>query len=771
VVPTEATAAQATAQAIAGRRITNLEIGDALRSSGLTQAQVRDRLARSGYDPGLADPFFAADASAPNFQAASANSAFAAALSEVGILTASADNTDSAADAERLSRMKMTGGSGGVFGKALFASRGSLFDPVTAGPVDPSYRLGVGDLLQVVLTGEVEAVYPQLDIRRDGTILLPQLGQVTIAGLTLEAARLVLRDRAATLYSGINSGRTRIDLSLGRIRSIQVYVIGDVEAPGAYQVSALGTVFTALARAGGPSNRGTFRRIEVRRAGQLARTVDLYDYLLAGDASQDVRLEQGDIIFVPMTSRNVSITGAVRRTGLFELRAQEGFKDLLRFAGGFSPVASFSRLQVDRVLPLAERKPGRERVVLDVDLTGGLGVLDTLKLNDSDVIGVFSISDLRRDRIVVTGEVQQPGAYQWRPNLTVDGLLQQAEGTLPWALTDRVKLYRPVVQTGRVEIVNLNLADSAARHFPVFEFDSLVVLDGRLMFPSGSIQVTGSVNRPGIQQYVEGQSLRDVFDVAGGPREDAAVAEVARRVRRAEYSDTSAVVYRFELDSAFFATSSKAFIVERGDVISVRSKPGYRVPGTVSLEGEFRSPGTYALRINGERLSDVIGRAGGLLPTAQPEGFRLLRNGRVVVIDLPRALRGDKREDVTLVAGDLLRMPRTIGTVSIGGGVRREVVVPFNSTWGLSDYLAAAGGLSPRGDKGAIIVEYASGKFTRRRTFLGLALADPQVRPGATINVGVKEPAKETWRDTLTTVAQLSSVIVSLVVAWSVARK
>jgi protein involved in polysaccharide export with SLBB domain len=392
-------------------------------------------------------------------------------------------------------------------------------------------------------------------------------------------------------------------------------------------------------------------------------------------------------------------------------------------------------------------------------------------LQDSDLITVFSIGDLRRDRVVVTGEVQQPGIYQWRPGLTVAGLVEQANGTLPWALTDRLKLFRPVVQTGRNEIVNLNLADSAARNFPVFEFDSLVVLDGRLLFPSGSIQVTGAVNRPGTQSYVEGQSLRDVLDLVGGIREDAASVEVARRVRRDGFTDTTAVVTQFSVSPAFLDGPARAFIIERGDVVAIRAKPGFRTPGTVVLEGEFHMPGTYAIRQDGERVSEVVARAGGILPGANPEAFRLQRNGRLVSVDLTRSLRGDRREDVVLFPGDLLRLPRAATTVSVTGAVRRELIIPYNPRWGMGDYLSAAGGFTANADKGAVLIEYQSGLFNRVRRVFGLTLSHPPVRPGAIISVGTKPAGENAWREALTTATQISSVLASLVVAWSISTR
>jgi polysaccharide export outer membrane protein len=759
--PGAPTSAQSAAEAMTGRRLSNLELSEAIRASGLTAAQVRERLARAGFDPALADSFFAADSASPAFLSSFASAASASALSEIGVLggESSGDST-LGAEEERSAHESR------IFGKDLFGGR-SLFDPVVAGPVDPSYRLGVGDQLQVILTGDVEAAFQQLDVRRDGTILLPQVGQVVVAGLTVEAARTLLARRAASLYSGIASGRTRLDLSLGRIRSIQVYVIGEVERPGALQLNALTTVFGALARAGGPTARGTFRHIEVRRGNRVVERVDLYRYLTSGDAVGDVRLEQGDIVFVRVGTRMVSLNGAVRRPGRFELLDGEGARDLVRLAGGFLPEASLTSIQIDRILAPQDRAPGRERVVRDVELDSAMSALDTLHLQDSDLLTVRSVGPLRRDLIAVSGEVNVPGTFQFRPGMTLEDVLDRAEGTLPWALTDRVKIFRLVPQTGRREILNADLSEQAQRRSALAEFDSVVVLDGRLLHPSGVVRVHGAVHLPGAQPFAIGQSLKDVLDRAGGLREEAAAAEIAREVRRSEYTDTSAIILHVSLDSANLEAAER-FLIERGDVVSVRAKPGYRVPEAVTVSGEFRIPGIYVLGSDLERISQIVHRAGGLLPTAAPEAFQLVREGRTVAIDLARAMRGDAKEDLVLRPGDELRITRQRNTVSVNGAVRREVIVPFDPRWDVADYIAAAGGYAENADRRAVIVEYVSGQVDRRRRFLGIGVHEPDVQPGANVSVAAREPKTTTLRDNLGTFAQVASTVVSLVVAWSI---
>lgn len=776
-VPSQRTAAQDAAAARLGRQVTNQEIADAIRRSNLSPDEMRRRLRQAGLDPALVDPFLngqeqAADPTTP------ADASFVTALTRLGILEAPSGDalpgdaeampSGEAEEAAFGDEFDMEAPTSLVFGKNVFAARSRLFDPVVSGPVDPSYRIGVGDQLQLVLTGEVEAAY-QLDVRRDGSVVIPQVGQVTLAGLTLDGARALLRQRASGSYSGIGEGRVELDLSVARIRSNMVFVAGEVEAPGAYQVNALSTVFHALTRAGGPTERGSFRRVEVRRGGRLLRTIDLYNYLLTGDVSDDIRTEQGDVIFVPLATRQVGMKGAVRRPGTFELlEGREGFADLLRFAGGLLPTASTQRLQVDRILPPDQRAPGRDRAVIDVWINGRVADLDTLTLYDGDRVTTFAIGARRRNAVALRGEVYQPGTYEWREGLTLGALIDKAQGPQPWALTDRIQVTRPIIQTGRSENFALDLGTDEGRRFALKEFDTVIVLDGRLAYPAGTVAVSGAITRPKVYPYVERQRLGDLVAAAGGFTEEAAAVEVGRRRISADYSDTAAVVFTFPLGAArSLPDSAAAFVLERFDVVSVRKSPGYRATESVNLAGLFKYPGTYVIRTDGERVSSVVRRAGGLLPTAYTESFRLERAGRAVALSYAGAMAGDSTEDVLLVNGDRLSIGPNPTVVFVNGAVERQVAVPYRDGWGMSDYVSAAGGVAENGDNGRIIVEYASGAIDRKRKKFLFFSSSPKIRPGSTITVLQAPPKKEgQFAQVMATTFQIVATVTSLLIGY-----
>ncbi len=284
-----------------------------------------------------------------------------------------------------------------VFGVDVFRRTTTQFLPLLSGPVPPDYRLGPGDNLVLILTGDVELTY-SLPITREGFILIPQVGQVHVANLTLEQLRDVLYTRLGRVYSGVRRGggaTTRFDVTVANVRANQVYVVGEVAQPGAYQISSLGTVFTALYAAGGVTELARLRGVDVQRAGKTIATLDLYDYLLRGDTRSDIRLETGDVIFVPIHVARVRIDGAVLRPAIYETTEGETLYDMIKAAGGFLPDAALERVKVDRVLPAdARNTQTMARVTIDVPLANGL--VPPFRLENGDVVRIDSLAAGRR---------------------------------------------------------------------------------------------------------------------------------------------------------------------------------------------------------------------------------------------------------------------------------------------------------------------------------------------------------------------------------------
>src|SRR5882762_3435083 len=402
-------------------------LGDAVRNriaqSGLSADQIRARLSASGYPSTLLDAYITAtapmNAPAPGAQEL-------AALQALGLPSMAGQVLPYDTGLVRSVRTAPSD----VFGVDVFQRTTTQFLPLLAGPVPADYKLGPGDNLVLILTGDVELTY-SLPITREGFVLIPQVGQVHVANLTLDQLRDVLYTRLGRVYSGVRrtaNATTRFDVTVANVRANQVYVVGEVSQPGAYQISSLGTVFTALYAAGGVTERAKLRGVEVQRLGKTVATLDLYDYLLRGNTRNDIRLETGDVIFVPIHESRVRMSGAVLRPAVYETKTGETLADMLAAAGGFRPDAALERVKVERFLPPDARSTqATARVTIDVPMTKGVAPRFTLE--DGDVVHVDSLAGASDQyTVAITGMVQQPGTYPWRPGITLRQLMVLARG-------------------------------------------------------------------------------------------------------------------------------------------------------------------------------------------------------------------------------------------------------------------------------------------------------------------------------------------------------
>ncbi len=397
-----------------------------IRASGLTPEQIRARLRASGYNPALLDPFLSEQAT----DTLSVTGDQTAAIRALGL----APMTRAAPVADIGARIVPAEPPSGVFGVDVFRRTTTQFLPLLSGPVPADYRLGPGDMLVLILTGDVELTH-QLAITREGFVLIPQVGQVFLANLTMDQARNVLFDRLGRVYSGVRRGpnaTTHFDLSVANVRAVQVYVVGEVNQPGAYQLSALGTVLTALYTAGGVTERANPRAVTVRRAGDTVATFDLYDYLLKGDTHNDVRIENGDVVFVGVRARRVAVRGSVLRPAAFDLAPHETLADLIDAAGGLEAGAARTRISIERIVPPEQRPPGGpQRVTLDVPLPPESAGVPPFPVVDGDIVTVFAVSEAERNFVEIRGSVYLPGKFGLEPGLRLSRLVARAGGLQP----------------------------------------------------------------------------------------------------------------------------------------------------------------------------------------------------------------------------------------------------------------------------------------------------------------------------------------------------
>jgi protein involved in polysaccharide export with SLBB domain len=601
-----------------------------------------------------------------------------------------------------------------VFGVDVFRRNRTQFLPLLAGPVPPDYRLGAGDELVLILTGEVERAY-SLSVTREGFIVIPLVGQVFVNNLTLDQLRDVLYSRLGRVYSGVQrsaNASTRFHLSVANVRANQVYVIGEVMQPGSIQISALGTVLTALYAAGGITPLGNLRHIEVRRLGTVVDTFDLYDYLLRGDTRGDVRLEAGDVVFVPVHGVRVQATGAVRRPAIYELGQQEMLPDLLRAAGGFQPSAALERLAVYRFLSPTERSRAMPaRIVLDVPLTSGVAdggrstvgnvIVSPLRLEDGDSVVVDSVPGLYSEYYVqISGMVQKPNVYPWHKGLTL----------------------RDVVLLARGPVVGADLREAEIARMP----------EDR---SKGQLATTIRVPLDSSYLYMRDASGR-YYGPPGLP---------------------------------FPGTRAPEVELLPFDNVLILKQPEFDFQRTVTVVGQVRYPGSYSLRTKTDRLADIIARAGGLTQQAYGEGIRFVRQvdgvGRINV-NLPRALKEPtSRNNIVLQPGDSIEIPEYQPSVKVSGEVNSPGSVLWQKGRSLDYYLGAAGGFTYKADKGHVSVRFANGEVRSRRRSLFLS-NDPQPGPGSEVLVPVRDPTQTNWITIASAVTGiLSSTIAILVLA------
>ena len=770
-----------------GTGVTQDEVLRRLRESGMTRSQVQARLQQMGYDPRMADRYFDAMERGDTMQAEAPAPDLVEALSEIGVQLRSRPDSllvDSMAVDSAMAEARASG----IFGKLLFARATAEFDPVLTGPVSSDYRIAPGDQVWLILTGDVERSY-SLSVTREGFLIVPQVGQVPVNGLTISQLEDRLYTYLSRSYSGIRRGpeaTTHFQVSLGELRPSQVYVVGEVERPSAYMVSPMATVFNALYRAGGPNEIGTFRRVAVRRGGQTVGEVDLYPYLLAGVAADDIRLEQGDMVFVPLAGPRVTVEGAVRREGIYEILPPEGLRDVLAFAGGILPEGVLRRVQIDRILPPGEREPGRERTLIDVDIEGLLDYEGSvIPLRDGDIIRIFSVADERRNRVTVSGGVRKPGTYEWQPGLTLEELIVGAQGLEEGAYTQRALIYR-LQQDGTRRLLRSPLFPLEGAGLPLADRDSIVVLrEDSLRLPM-VVSISGYVKDPGTYDLAEGMSLRDLILQAGGFVEgaNAAVAEVARNVDSSQRTAETARVFAVPLAGPGTAAGDEPglandgvprwhpeadeFVLQRGDRVYVRRAPGYAVARTIKLTGEVMLPGEYELGSRETRVSDVVSRAGGLTPEAYSDGFTIIRDGRPIAGNLTRALADPTAAgNLLLEPGDSLHVPTFDGTVEVTGAVLLQARVLYSQGRSLRDYIDRAGGFAENADRDRVVVTYPNGERQVMDRVLFFK-RHPTVEPGSSIFVPTLPQSEQEgvdWGAVVTRTTAIVSALATLLIA------
>ena len=717
-----------------------------------------------------------------------------------------------------------------VFGSQLFSKENLTFEPKLNIATPTNYVLGTYDEVMVDISGLYEASY-KLKVSPEGTIRIPNVGPVKVAGLTIENATRAIRNQVAKIYMGVSSGETHVNVTLGSIRSIRVSVVGEATRPGSYTLPSLATAFNALYACGGPNTIGSMRDIKVIRDNKVVANLDVYSYLFDGVLSDNVGLRDGDIIKIEPYVNRVTMSGAVKHPAVFETTRNETLQQLVRYAGGFADNAYKLKLTVLRLNATGKTV---------VDVTDKQ--LSSFKLLSGDSCFVSTTAINKYDnRVDLTGAVLHPGTYALESGLTVKQLVEKAGGLKDDAFLNMAYVNRK--QLNQIpEIIGFNLGDvlkGAAKDILLQKDDSVVIKSLFDYREEQAVEVMGAVNNPGKFKFVENITLKDVIFKANGFKAMALTdsVELVRVIRDPEQllnTNEKTIVFKFALDKELnFKKGVSDMVLQNGDRIIVRTIAGYEDVRMVHIDGEILRPGAYNITNKAERISDVIKRAGGFTRYAYPLGAFLIRTEKatgieqrmneltkentkkqlqskkdnkldatmlktagmapngvsemdsiqkanqvdkifkkegVVGIDLAEIMRhtgGNK--DFFLEEDDNIYVPRELQTVRVVGEVLFPTYVGYQKGMSLGKYINNAGGFSLQAEKKKVFVLYANGTAKSTNRFMWIRFY-PKIQPGARIIVPEKPAELKTKLSPAENIAVLTSVTSVVALIYSMLK-
>ena len=686
-----------------------------------------------------------------------------------------------------------------VFGRDIFNNKELTFEPNMNIATPQNYRLGPGDAVFIDVYGASQKTIEDT-VSPDGTVTIEGFGPVYISGMTVEQANSKLRSTLGARYSS-----SKIKLTVGQTRSIMVNVMGEVENPGTYTLPAFATVFHALYMAGGTNDIGTMRNIKIYRNNRLVSTVDIYDYILNGKLTGNVRLADNDVISVGTYDCLVNVTGKVKRPMYYEMKKNESVGTLLKYAGGFTGDAYKKSVRV-------VRKTGKEYSVYNVDEFD----MSSFQIADEDSVSVDSILPRFSNMVEIKGAVFRPGMYQVGGNInSIRTLIECADGLLEEAFTARAVMHR-MKSDRTLEVIPVDvegILSGKVADMPIQNNDVLFIPTKQEMMEQQTITIHGEVNYPGTYKYAENETLEDFVLQAGGLKQTASTVkvDVARRVSNPKAWTTDSLTARtfsFALKDGFVIDGEPGFKLMPYDEVYVRKSPGYYKQQNVKVEGEVMFSGTYTLSKKNQRLSDIIKEAGGVNDRAFIEGARLerktnederkrmeaalktakeqlealeldaatvnqkidLKNSEkikkfevpetyTVGIELDKALANPGGDaDIVLREGDRIVVPQYNGTVKINGAVMYPNTVGYQKGKKAKYYINQAGGYSNKAKKSQAYIIYMNGTIAKVND-------GARPKPGCEIVIPEKEINKMTIAEKMTigtSVASIATMIATL---------
>jgi protein involved in polysaccharide export with SLBB domain len=683
------------------------------------------------------------------------------------------------------------------FGSDMFLDRGLATKQLSVDiPIGPDYIVGVGDGLIINLWGGVSQSFSRT-IDREGKIVLPEAGTIVVAGLSLERAQALIQAALSQQFRD-----AKIAVTIARLRTVRVYVVGDVQRPGAYDISSLSTPLNALYAAGGPTSVGSLRIARHYRGKELIREVDLYDFLLRGVRPDTERIEDGDTILVSPVGRQVAVAGMVKRPAIYELKDETKLSDVLNDAGGLLVSAALKHITIERVEAQGRRATLSLNLPQDSTSESLQKLLDAFAIQDGDRVNVAPILPYSEKAIYVEGHVVRPGKFPYREDMKLNEVLRSYQDLLPEP-ADRGEIIRLMPPDLRPEAINFNVSDVLAGNDQIYlqPFDTIRVL-GRYEVDGPKVQVHGEVHHPGTYPLSEGMTVAQLVRIAGGFNRSALLTEAD--LASYDVKDGKQILSRRDTvnigEAVKHSNSSADVPLKPGDALTIHQISGWNdIGSSVTLEGEVTYPGPYGIQ-EGERLSSVLKRAGGFRATAYPTGAVLVRNqvkeledksrnelihqiettsagaklapslsaqddaatlqllvqqqkqvverlrtqpavGRLVIkISANIASWEGTPADIELRRGDVLTIPKKPGFVLVSGQVYNASAITFVPGKNAGWYLKHAGGSTEGGNIKEVLVIRANGLVVGRRSggWYDSGVLETKLEPGDVVVVPQK---------------------------------
>ncbi len=538
------------------------------------------------------------------------------------------------------------------FGYDLFSAEISTFAPVEDVPVGPDYIVGPGDAFSVSLWGKVEATYP-VEVDRDGKVLLPEVGAIDVWGLSFSELKKVLHAEISKF-----TPEFQMNITMQKLRTIQVFVVGNAVSPGSYSLSSLSTMINALFACGGPTKNGAMRNVQLLRSGKVVNRLDLYNFLLKGDKSKDARLQPGDTIFIPFIGKVVGVAGNVKRPAIYEIKEKSNLKELLAMAGGVMPVGYLQRVQVERIMS------HEKKIVVDLNLSPQGDRSNEqweMPLQDGDLVKIEPIFPGTKNIVELEGHVLRPGGYEWREGMKISGIITSFSDLQPEVHLEYAEIIRLEEPDFHERVIPFNLGKmlKSEQDLTLQNLDRIKIFSKTDFEDKYNVTIIGQIRRPESYKLFEGMTVQDLVNKAGGFLDNAYLqkAELTRRVIEQGKTVSSSRI-DIDIENAMAGDVKENITLQKYDTLKIQIIPEWKTVGLAMVEGEVQFPGEYPLK-KGEKLSSLIKRAGGYTTRAYLRGAVFTRESakethRKRINELISKMEIDIQSTTAMIAGSAL---------------------------------------------------------------------------------------------------------------------